>query len=251
MNQRLTMSVPIKKSLLPLWLLWFATTVVSCDKQPIGPAGPDPIVPSPASELMKIADFRALYSGTGTVLVPTGTKKIRGVVISNSANEAVGNFRLQDENGGGIYLYTVVGSPVYPIGSVLEIDAAGVGQLLLYNGDLELKSVPMDKIVIVPLTLSITPRLTTCAEIIANRNTWASTLVKINNLTNITQSSTNSTGATYTITDATGSLTLFVRTAAAITVNTAGRSITGYVSIYKTTTQDATQIGIRSAADIQ
>ena len=200
---------------------------------------------------MKISDFRALYPGTGTLLVPAGTKKIRGVVVSNNANEAAGNYRIQDENGGGIYLYTVVGSPVYPLGAVLEIDAAGVGQLLLYNGDLELKSVPIDKVVTVPLTLTVSPRVTTCAEVVTNRNTWASSLVRINNLTGIVQSSTNSTGATYTVTDASGSLTVFVRTASGITVNTAGRSITGYVSIYKTATQDATQLGIRSAADIQ
>jgi len=245
------MSIRLKISLLPISFFFFTTTLLSCDKQPIGPSGPDPIVPSPASELMKIADFRALYPGTGTVLVPAGTKKIRGVVISNNANEAAGNYRIQDENGGGIYLYTVVGSPIYPLGSVIEIDAAGAGQLLLYNGDLELKNVPMDKIVTVPVSLTISPRVTTCAEIVANRNTWASTLVRINNLTGITQASTNTTGTTYTITDATGSLTVFVRAAAGITVNTAGRSITGYVSIYKTATQDATQIGIRSAADIQ
>ena len=245
------MSIRLKISLLPISFFFFTTTLLSCDKQPIGPSGPDPIVPSPASELMKIADFRALYPGIGTVLVPAGTKKIRGVVISNNANEAAGNYRIQDENGGGIYLYTVVGSPIYPLGSVIEIDAAGAGQLLLYNGDLELKNVPMDKIVTVPVSLTISPRVTTCAEIVTNRNTWASTLVRINNLTGITQASTNTTGTTYTITDATGSLTVFVRAAAGITVNTAGRSITGYVSIYKTATQDATQIGIRSAADIQ
>jgi hypothetical protein len=86
---------------------------------------------------------------------------------------------------------------------------------------------------------------------VANRNTWSSSLVKISNLTSIRQTSTNTTGTTYTISDASGSLTMFVRNAAAITVNTAGRSITGYVSIFKTSTQDATQIGIRSAMDIQ
>ncbi len=245
------MSIRLKISLLPVCFFFFTTTLLSCDKQPIGPTGPDPIIPSPASELMKISDFRALYPGTGTVLVPAGTKKIRGVVVSNNANEAAGNYRIQDENGGGIYLYTVVGSPVYPLGAVLEIDAAGVGQLLLYNGDLELKSVPIDKVVTVPLTLTVSPRVTTCAEVVTNRNTWASSLVRINNLTGIVQSSTNSTGATYTVTDASGSLTVFVRTGSGITVNTAGRSITGYVSIYKTATQDATQLGIRSAADIQ
>jgi hypothetical protein len=234
------------------WLFLVSVAgLLSCNKLPLGPSGPDPIIPTDPAQLMKIADFRALYPGSGTVTVPAGTKKIRGVVISNSANEAVGNFRVQEENGAGIYLYTVAGSPTYALGSVLEIDAAGVGELLLYNGDLELKSVPQDKIVVVPLSSTITPRNATCAEVVANRNTWSSSLVKISNLTSIRQTSTNTTGATYTISDASGSLTMFVRNAAAITVNTAGRSVTGYVSIFKTSTQDATQIGIRSAMDIQ
>jgi hypothetical protein len=200
---------------------------------------------------LPLIQFRALYAGTGTVLVPFGTKKIRGVVISNSANEAAGNFRLQDESGAGIYLYTMVGSPVYALGSVLEIDAAGVGELILFNGDLELKSVPKEKIVTVPLSLTVTPRSATCAQVLANRQSWASSLVTISNLTAITQTATNSTGTTYTLTDGTGSLTLFVRSASGITVNRSARSITGYVSIFKTATQDATQIGIRSTADLQ
>lgn len=241
----------IKSIFLSLGILAFSGAFTACDKQPIGPAGPDPIVPSDPSELMSISSFRALYPGTGTVVVPAGAKKIRGVVISNSANEAAGNYRLQDESGAGIYLYTVVGSPVYPIGSVLEINAAGVGELLLYNGDLELKSVPMDKVVVVPFNIAISPRIATCAEVLANRNTWASSLVRINNLTGISQTSSNSTGVTYTINDATGSLTMFVRTVSGISVNTAARSVTGYVSIYKTATQDATQIGVRSATDFQ
>lgn len=248
-NMRLTNI--IKTSLFSLGMLLLSGLLSSCDKQPIGPTGPDPIIPSSPAELISIANFRALYPGAGTITVPAGTKKIRGVVISNSGNEAAGNFRIQDESGAGIYLYTVVGSPVYAQGSVLEIDAAGAGQLLLYNGDLELKNVPMDKILAVPMTLDITPRVATCAEVLANRDRWASTLVKISNLTAITQSSSNTTGLTYTLADATGSLSMFVRTASGITVNTAGRSVTGYVSIYKIGTQDATQIGVRNAADIQ
>ncbi len=196
---------------------------------------------------MTIADLRALHTGTTDVTVPSGTKKFRGVVISNSANEAAGNYRLQDESGSGIYLYTVVGSPVYDLGSVLEIDAAGAGVLTLYNGDLELKSVPQAKVKPLAGTIEITPRVATAAEVIANKNTWASTLVKINNLLSITAGTPNSTGTNYTVTDATGSLTLFVRTASGITVNTNGKSITGYVSIFNTTTQ----IAIRGAADIQ
>ena len=63
----------------------------------------------------------------------------------------------------------------------------------------------------------------------------------------ITQASANTTGVTYNITDATGTLSMFVRVASAITVNTSGTSVTGYVSIFNSTTQ----IGIRNASDIQ
>lgn len=219
----------------------------SCDKVPIGPNGPDPVGPPAPGQYMSFAEFRMLHSGGNDVTVPANTKKIRGVVISNNANEAAGNFRLQDESGAGIYLYTVVGSPIYPLGTVLEINAAGVGVLTLWNGDLELKSVPQDRVVTLGGTIAVTPRVATIAEVITNRNTWASSLVRINNLTSIIQGSSNAVGTNYTITDATGSLSLFVRTAAGITVNTSGRSITGYVSIYNATTQ----IGIRSSADIQ
>lgn len=228
-------------------LLLVAFFAVSCNKLPVGPEGPDPLPPPPPGTYISIADFRALYTGSGDMTIPAGTKKVLGVVISNSANEAAGNFRLQDESGAGLYLYTVVGSPVYAIGTVLEIDAAGVGVFTLWNNDLELKSVPQSKVVIKAGTIPITPREATVAQIIANRNTWASSLVKIRNVTGITQVSSNSTGATYNITDATGTLSMFVRHVSGITVNTSGTSVTGYVSIYNNTTQ----IGIRSAADIQ
>ena len=203
--------------------------------------------PPPPGTYLSFAEFRALYSGTADMTVPSGTKIIRGVVISNSTNEAVGNFRLQDESGSGIYLYTVVGSPIYAMGNVLEIDAAGAGLFTLWNGDLELKSVPQAKVVLQGGTLAVTPRVATVAQIIANREAWASSLVKINSVTSIAQGSSNSTGITYNITDATGTLSMFIRTASGITVNTTGTSVTGYVSIYNTTTQ----VGIRTTADIQ
>jgi hypothetical protein len=219
----------------------------SCDREPIGPTGPDPVGPPVPGQYLSFAEFRNLFTGPADMTIPTGTKKVRGVVISNNANEAAGNYRLQDESGAGLYFYSVVGSPIYPMGTVLEIDAAGSGVFTLWNGDLELKSVPQNKVVPLGGTIAVTPRVTTIADIIANRDLWASSLVRVNNLTSITQGSSNSTGTNYNITDATGTLSIFVRTASGITVNTAGTSITGYVSIYNSTTQ----IGIRSAADIQ
>ena len=220
--------------------------LISCDKQPIGPEGPNPVGPPPPGTYMSFADFRALFVGPADLTIPAGTKKIRGVVISNSANEAAGNYRLQDESGAGIYFYSAVGSPIYTQGSILEIDAAG-GVFTLYNGDLELKSVPQAKVLPIGGTITVTPRVATVADIIANNDAWASSLVKINNVTSISQATSNSTGVTYNITDATGTLSMFVRLASSITVNTSGTSVTGYISIFNS----ATQIGIRTAADIQ
>ncbi len=230
-----------------LLAMLFVSLFAACDREPIGPTGPDPVGPPAPGQYLSFADFRNLFTGPADMTIPAGTKKVRGVVISNNANEAAGNYRLQDESGSGLYLYSVVGSPIYPQGTVLEIDAAGSGVFTLWNGDLELKSVPQNKVVPLGGTLTMTPRVTTIDQIIDNRDDWSSSLVRVNNLTSITQGSSNPTGTNYTVTDATGSLSLFVRTVSGITVNTSGTSITGYVSIYNTTTQ----IGIRNAADIQ
>lgn len=240
-----------KLKFLPLALIGFiaiSVLSVSCDKQPIGPTGPDPVGPVAPGTYITLTAFRALYTGGGADMnVPAGTKKFRGAVISNSINEAAGNYRIEDESGAGVILYSAIGSPVYALGNVLEVDAGGSGILAPYNGDLELRAVPQAKVLILGGSLNITPRTATVAQVIANKDTWASSLVKITGLTSIVQGSTNGTGTNYTVTDATGSLALFVRTASGITVNTSGTSITGYVSIFNSTAQ----IGIRNAADIQ
>jgi len=223
----------------------------ACNKQPIGPTEPDP---TPPASYLSIANFRALYTGSGDVFVPTGTGKIRGVVISNSANEAAGNYRIQDESGAGIYLYAANGSPVYPLGTVLQIDASGVGVLTLYNGDLELMKVPSTKVTVEQgATLNITPRVATAQEVISNLDNWASTLVTLNNVTITKSGAANGTGQNYNITDATGTLVSFVRTASNITLPEGGAgSITGYVSIFQsaTATNPTPQLIVRSAADV-
>jgi hypothetical protein len=227
-------------------ILFASSCMVSCNKQPIGPTGPDPIGPSDPASFMTLAEFRTQFVAPPDITIPAGTKKIRGIVISNSLNEAAGNYRLQDESGTGLYFYSVVGSPIYSMGSILEINPVG-GQLILYNGDQELKSVPEANVVPVSGSITVTPRVATIAQINTNRIAWASSLVKINGITSITQTSANGTGTTYTITDATGTLTTFVRLASGITMNTSGTSLTGYVSIFNSNTQ----VQIRTAADVQ
>ncbi|MBA2746561.1 MAG: hypothetical protein H0U44_10080, partial [Flavisolibacter sp.] len=190
-------------------VLVFCLIFVGCNKEPVGPTEPDPV---PPGSFMTMADFRALYPGSGDFAVPVGTKKIRGVVISNNANEAAGNYRVQDESGAGIYLYARLGSPVYPLGTILEIDAAATspatpnGVLILFNGDLELKDVQITKVTPVAGTLDIAPRVTTAAQLNANKDLWASTLVKLNDVVITKEGNPASTGQNYRITDATGSV---------------------------------------------
>ncbi len=225
-----------------------AVLLFSCDKQPIGPEGPDPVAPSDPGTFMTLEKFHQDFSAPPDVTIPAGTKKIRGVVISNSANEAAGNYRLQDESGWGLYFYSVVGSPVYALGSILEINPVG-GVLIDFNGDQELKSVPQANVVPVSGNLAVTPRVTTIADIITNRKEYASTLVKINGITSVVQTSSNAIGVTYAITDATGSLSTFVRGASNIVMPALGSisSLTGYVSIFNSNTQ----VQIRTVADLQ
>ncbi len=233
-----------------LFILASFLILTGCNKEPVGPTEPDPALPG---TFMTIAEFRALYPGTGEFAVPVGTKKIRGVVISNNSNEAAGNYRIQDESGAGIYLYSRLGSPVYPLGTLLEIDAAATGPstpngvLLLFNGDLELKDVQINKVVVVPGTIDIAPRVTTAAEMDANKDAWSSTLVKMNNVVITKEGNAGSTGQNFRVTDATGSVVSFVRNTSGIVMPEGGaESITGHLSIYNGTAQ----ITIRTAADI-
>jgi hypothetical protein len=221
-----------------------------CNKQPIGPTEPDPF---PPGSFMSMAEFRALYPGTGEYAVPVGTKKIMGVVISNNANEAAGNYRIQDESGAGIYLYARIGSPVYPLGTTLIIDAAATspaspnGILILFNGDLELKDVQISKITPVNFPINIAPRVATAAQLNANKDLWASTLVKMNDVVIVKEGNPASTGQNYRITDATGSVVSYVRNTSGIVMPEGGAaSITGHLSIFGGTPQ----ITIRSLADV-
>jgi hypothetical protein len=223
--------------------------ITACNKQPIGPTQPDPVAPG---KFITIAQFRALYSGTAEMAVPAGTDKIHGVVISNSANEAAGNYRIEDESGRGIYLYSMNGSPIYAQGSILTIDASKGGVLLMYNGDLELKNVPIGSVVATTGTMNVTPRITSAQTINDSLQKWSSTLATLKNVVIAKDGAANSTGQNYRITDSTGSILSFVRTASGIVLPEGGAtSITGYISIYQPgTAQAVAQLTVRSAADV-
>lgn len=190
---------------------------------------------------MSIKDVRD-YSITGDSL-PSNTY-IEGIIISSTPNEASNlNYRIQDESGYGIQIrFTSSGNKFNVIGDRVRVF---IEKLLVapYQGDLQINYVPG------ALTLgsgTITPRLTTAADIAANINNWASTVVKLNNVT-IALTTTTTSGANYAITDASGNIVTYVRNASGIVMPTSATSITGYASLFYTTPQ----ITLRQQSDIQ
>lgn len=200
----------------------------------------DGTVPGPPT-LKTVKDMRDL-SGTGTVIAANTV--IEGVIVSNYANEAAGNYRIQDNSGYGIQLrFTTSGNKNFNLGDRLRVFVGGL-TVAPFNGDIQINNVPGAALLGVG---TVTPRVATIPDIIANVNDWASTVVKINNVT-ITPGSSSSTGTNYTLTDNAGNtLVTFVRTTMGYTPPASASSVTGYVSMFNGTAQ----LTLRQAADIQ
>lgn len=205
--------------------------------------------PTTGAKVDSIAALRALYLGRDT----TATGTITGVVVSNSSNEATGNYRIAQENNlSGIMVYT--GSAVSTLvqGAKVQITVGSTDKLTAYNGELEFQPKATSSISVVSTGATVTPRVVTVKDVINNRAKWSSTLVTLQNVTVSAGVVSGTTGYNYTISDATGSLVSFVRNAANITVTPGtATSFTGYVSLYSTTAGDTTtQLNIRTASDI-
>lgn len=198
----------------------------------------------PVTVTKSIADL--LKYATGDSTIPAGTW-IEGTIVSDTKNESAGNYRLQDATAGIQLRFASGSNPANgAMGDKLSVYVGGY-KLSMFSGGLQVNGVDVSNYL---GSGNITPRTTTVAQIIANARAWESTVVTINNVT-ITEGATTSTGKNYTVKDATGELTTFVRTTSAITMPTAATSITGYVSIFKPATgSEQTQLTLRTATDI-
>lgn len=185
-----------------------------------------------------IQSIRALGAGT---TVPAYTA-IEGVIVSNTANEAAGNYRIQDAGGYGIQLrFLTASNGNFSLGDKLKVNISGL-LVEYFNGDLQINNVGRATVV---GTGTVTPRVTTVTNINTNINDWSSTVVTLNNVT-ITQGSSSTSGINYNVVDASGSIVSFVRTTLGYSMPISATSITGYVSLFNTTPQ----LTIRTAADI-
>jgi hypothetical protein len=200
---------------------------------------------NPNLQVKTIQQIRALYTGAAAT-IPANTG-IEGTIVSNVSNEAAGNYRIQDASGYGIQIrFVTSGNPNAALGDKYLVDLSGL-TLDVFNGDLQVNNVGSAT---KTGAGSVVPRVTTVSAINANlagsaTNNWSSTVVTLNNVT-ITQTSTNTTGANYNVTDATGTIVTFIRAALGYTPPAAATSITGYVSLFNGTPQ----ITIRNASDV-
>ncbi len=161
-------------------------------------------LPGANSTLMSIDSVRKLYTGA-PVPGPNG-RKIRGIVISdkNSGNFQTQNLVLQEPNGDGITVrFTADHS--FEQGDEIEVDITGQ-TISEFNGLLQVAA-PLNYATYITSGQSITPRVATITDILANANEWESTLVNV-------QTATLNGGSTYgdfgvMINDATGSMSMF------------------------------------------
>lgn len=164
-----------------------------------------------STTLANISDVRAQYTGvTGTV---SGSISIRGVVISDRAagNLDVRNLVIQDSLGYGITLRFTANHSIN-LGDKIQVNITGA-TLGEFNGLLQVSNLILTTVTSVSTGNTVTPRLATITQVLANAEAWESTLIRIDAVT----ISGTTYGTANTITDAGGSVSLYTRSTATFT----------------------------------
>jgi hypothetical protein len=177
------------------------------------------------------------------VTIPSG-KTVTGTVISDkdNGNTDPKNLVIQDTTGGIVVRFTSNHS--FALGDVVTVNLSGV-TLSAFNGLVQATNAATSIATKVG-TGTITPRVTTVSNLLANSNAWESTLVTIQSA-NITGGTTYS--GTKSITDATGSINHFTRSTASFsgtTMPVGTFNFTGVVGNF-----NGAQLSIRNTTDVQ
>lgn len=197
-------------------------------------------IPSNGDGILGVA---AMYQGSD-VTIPSG-KIVKGIVISDrtQGNCDPKNLVIQDSTGGIVVRFSANHS--FNTGDEVQIDLSGL-ELTSYNGLIEVMNTPSSAATVTG-TGSITPRVATIQQVLANSNLWESTLITIQNAT------VSGSGGTYsgskTLNDGTGSLTLYTRSQATFSTTTlpaGNKSFTGYLGDF-----NGAQLQIRTLSDVQ
>lgn len=194
-------------------------------------------------DLTDISAIRSQFTGTTTTV--QGSKKIKGVVISDRFNNNL-NFRnlyLQDGTAGILVRFTE--GHCFDLGDEIEVDVSGQ-ELSEFNKLLQVNNVALTKAGVLGTGRTVVPRTATVAEINANYEAWESTLIKISN-------ATVTGGATYngnrTVSDGTGNIAMFTQSSAAfanVPLPAGQVTLTAIVSDF-----NGKQIVLRNLNDVQ
>jgi hypothetical protein len=174
--------------------------------------------------ITNIQDIRSQYTNASVTL---GSQKIRGIVISDRANGnlVTQNLVIQDSLGYGITVRFTANHAVN-LGDKVEINLSG-GSLDQFNGLLQVSGLATTTATTVSSGNSLTPRVATIAQILANAETWESTLVRVNGAT--ISGTTYGTGTT--INDGSGTIALYTRTGATFSGSAVTSGTVNVVSI--------------------
>ncbi|QES89501.1 DUF5689 domain-containing protein [Rhizosphaericola mali] len=178
------------------------------------------------NRITSIATVKNLYSNK-SITIPYGTV-IKAKVISNYKNEANGNYKLQDEFGNGIILYSTK-IPTIELNANLVLDLGG-STLEMFSNELEITNISADKLYTTsPINTVIKP--TNIYQIYDSASKWNNSLVQLSNVT-ISTPTVSSSGRSYTLMDATGSMETFVKSSAGYNLPQGNiLSITGYLTM--------------------
>jgi len=198
--------------------------------------------------LMPIDSLRMVYQGS-TTTAPID-RKIKGIVISDlaSANLTNKNVVIQDATGGILVRFSA--THTLTLGQEVEVVVSGQ-ELSKFNGLLQVNNVP-NAVASVVGTGSVTPTVATISQILANYDSYESTLVTIQNAT------ISGTGTTFSgvnnVSDngGTDNLTFYTTTYSTFAADvfpTTTVNLTGIVHI-STTWTIPTAFSIRNLSDI-
>ena len=198
-----------------------------------------------STTFITIGATRALFSGSATT-APASTS-IAGIVISdkNNGNITDRNLVLQQTGGSGIIIRFSAANTTISEGDSITVEISG-GDISEFNGLLQVSNVPNANATVISSGNSITPRVATVADILANAETWESTLVIINGAT-ITGAATYS--GTTSVADASAAIDLYTRAGASFSgdnVPGGNVNITAIVSQFT-----GYQLNIRNTTDVQ
>jgi hypothetical protein len=202
---------------------------------------------------MTIAALRALYTGSNIKL--TTPASIGGVVTSDIAqkNISTGAVVIQDETA-AITVY-LGGALPYSIGDSISFNITG-DSLLNYRGSLELKTptgTAYPSAIVVGRV--VTPKVKTIAELNASLDAPLGSPLNIElslvKIIGATASGAATFSGNQTLTDASGTITMYTASAALFSGNalpTGSKDWTGQIKWYGTTTKEFL---IRNANDVQ